>query len=69
MLYSALDVKYEFDTYNNLKNELKKVLMNFYKIKDIIEDDIDFIILLISCGNHITACQMYEEIKKLESTK
>ena len=69
LLYSALDVKYEFDTYNNLKNELKKVLINFYEIKDISEDNIDLIILLISCGNHITACQMYEEVKKLESKK
>ena len=69
LLYSALDVKYEFDTYNNLKNELKKVLVNFYEIKDISEDNIDLIILLISCGNHITACQMYKEVKKLESKK
>ena len=69
LLYSALDVKYEFDTYNNLKNELKKVLINFYEIKDISEDNIDLIILLISCGNHISACQMYEEVKKLESKK
>ena len=64
MLYSALDVKYEFDTYNNLKNELKKVLINFYEIKDISEDNIDLIILLISCGNHNSACKTYEDIKQ-----
>ena len=57
MLYSALDVKYEFDTYNNLKNELKKVLTNFYEIKDMSEDIIDLIILLISSGNHNNACK------------
>ena len=64
MLYSALDVKYEFDIYNNLKNELKKVLTNFYEIKDIIEDNIDLIILLISSGNHNSACKTYEDIKQ-----
>ena len=40
-----MDVKYEYDTYNNLKNELKKILINFYEIKDIREENIDFIIL------------------------
>ena len=69
LLYSALDVKYEFDAYNNLKNELKKVLINFYELKDISEDNIDLVILLISSGNHITSCKMYEEVKKLESKK
>ena len=69
LLYSALDVKYEFDTYNNLKNELKKVLMNFYDIKDISEDNIDLIILLISYGNLNSACKMYEEVKKKLETK
>ena len=69
LLYSALDVKYEFDAYNNLKNELKKVLMNFYEIKDINENNIDLIILLISCGNHNSACKIYEEIKKKLETK
>ena len=64
LLYSALDVKYEFDTYNNLKNELKKILINFYEIKDISEDNIDLIILLISCGNHNSACKTYEDIKQ-----
>ena len=63
MLYSALDVKYEFDTYTNLKNELKKVLSNFYEKKDMSEDIIDLIILLISSGNHNNACKTYEDSK------
>ena len=63
LLYSALDVKYEFDTYTNLKNELKKVLSNFYEKKDMSEDIIDLIILLISSGNHNNACKTYEDSK------
>ena len=69
LLYSALDVKYEYDTYNNLKNELKKILINFYEIKDINEDSIDLIILLISCGNQIHACKMYEEVRNIFESK
>ena len=69
LLYSALDVKYEFDTYNNLKNELKKILINFYEIKDISEDNINLIILLISCGNHIIACKKYKEVRKILESK
>ena len=56
LLYTALDVKYEFDTYNNLKNKLKKILEEFYEIKDINDNNIDLIILLISCPNHNYAC-------------
>ena len=59
LLYSALDVKYEFDTYNNLKNKLKKVLEGYYGISDINQDNIDLIILLISCPNHNAACNKY----------
>ena len=59
LLYSALDVKYEFDTYNNLKNKLKKILENFYEINNINENNIDLIILLISCSNHNSACENY----------
>ena len=47
LLYSALDVKYEFDTYNNLRNKLKKVLENFYEINDVNQNNIDLVILLI----------------------
>ena len=70
LLYSALDVKYEFDTYNNLKNKLKKVLEEFYEIKDISENNVDLVILLISCPNHNAACDKYikntnkQEIRK-----
>ena len=63
LLYSSLDVKYEYDTYNNLKNELKKVLINFYEINDIDENNIDLIILLISCMNHNRACENYKNIQ------
>ena len=63
LLYSALDVKYEFDTYNNLKNELKKILMKFYEINDINENNIDLVILLISFWNHKEACNSFKDIK------
>ena len=56
LLYAALDVKYEFDAYNNLKNKLKTILENLYNINNISENNIDLIILLISCPNHISAC-------------
>ena len=69
LLYSALDVKYEYDTYNNLKNELKKVLSNFYEIKEISENNIDLIILLISCLNHNIACESFRSIKNKEEIK
>ena len=59
LLYSALDVKYEFDTYHNLKIKLKKLLEDFYEINDISHDNIDLIILLISCSNHKVACDKY----------
>lgn len=59
LLYSALDVKYEFDTYHNLKDKLKKILEDFYEINDISQDKIDLIILLISCSNHNVACNKY----------
>ena len=59
LLYSALDVKYEFDTYNNLRNKLKKVLENFYEINDVNQNNIDLVILLISCSNHNVACDKY----------
>ena len=70
LLYSALDVKYEYNTYNNLRNELKKILINFYEIKDINDindNNIDLIILLISCGNHNASCDSYEKRKKEEN--
>ena len=63
LLYSALDVKYEYDTYNNLKKELKKILINFYKLDDICENNIDLVILLISSGNHNIACNSYKKLK------
>jgi len=59
LLYSALDVKYEFDTYHNLKIKLKKLLEDFYEMNDISHDNIDLIILLISCSNHNVACDKY----------
>ena len=59
LLYSALDVKYEYDTYNNLKIELKKILIKYYGIDDINENNIDLIILLISYGNHVAACNNF----------
>ena len=59
LLYSALDVKYEYDTYNNLKNKLKEILEKFYEIKDINNNNIDLIILLISCPNHNYACNKH----------
>ena len=59
LLYSALDVKYEYDTYYNLKNELKKILIKYYGIDDINENNIDLIILLISYGNHDAACNNF----------
>ena len=62
LLYSALDVKYEYDSYNNLKNELKKILIKFYEVNDISENNIDLIILLISYGNHFAACNNYINI-------
>ena len=64
LLYSALDVKYEYNTYYNLKIELKKILSDFYEIKDISDNNIDLIILLISCGNHNAACESYKKRKK-----
>ena len=62
LLYSALDVKYEFDTYHNLKIKLKKLLEDFYEMNDISHDNIDLIILLISCSNHNVACDKYINI-------
>ena len=59
LLYSALDVKYEFDTYNNLKNKLVDVLKDFYEINDINENKIDVIILLISFPNQNAACNKH----------
>ena len=59
LLYTALDVKYEFDTYNNLKNKLIEVLKEFYEINDISENNIDLIILLISYPNHDAACNKH----------
>ena len=59
LLYSALDVKYEFDTYNNLRNKLKKILENFYEIDNVSQNNIDLVILLISCSNHNVACDKY----------
>ena len=67
ILYSALDVKYEFDTYNNIKIKFKKVLMDFYDLKDISESNVDLVILLISSGNHNIACNNY--IKKKKESK
>ena len=68
LLYSALDVKYEYDTYNNLKKELKNVLMNYYSLDDISENNIDLMILLISYSNHNAACNSYQKLKE-ESKK
>ena len=62
LLYSALDVKYEFDTYNNLKNCLKNILINFYEMKEIENNNIDLIILLISCWNHKEACNNFKKL-------
>ena len=62
LLYSARDVKYEFDTYHNLKIKLKKLLEDFYEMNDISHDNIDLIILLISCSNHNVACDKYINI-------
>ena len=59
LLYTALDVKYEFDAYNNLKIKLKKVLEDFYEIKGMSENNIDLIILLISSPNHNSACNKH----------
>ena len=70
LLYTALDVKYEFDAYNNLKIKLRKVLMDFYELKDISENNIDLVILLISSGNHNAACNNYKKKKnKSEENK
>ena len=66
LLYSALDVKYEYDTYNNLKKELKNVLMNYYSLDDISENNIDLMILLISYSNHNAACNSYQKLKELK---
>ena len=68
LLYSALDVKYEYDTYFNLRKELKNVLMNFYSLDDISENNIDLMILLISYSNHIAACSSYQKLEE-ESKK
>ena len=62
LLYSALDVKYEFDTYNNLKNCLKNILINFYEMKEIENNNVDLIILLISCWNHKEACNNFKKL-------
>ena len=65
LFYSALDVKYEFDAYNNLKIKLKKIFEDFYEIKDISDNNIDLIILLISFPNHNYACNKHlNNIKK-----
>ena len=61
LLYSALDVKYEFDTYNNLKNCLKNVFINFYGMEEIENNNIDLVILLISCRNHKAACNDFKK--------
>jgi len=68
LLYSALDVKYEYDTYFNLRKELKNVLMNFYSLDDISENNIDLMILLISYSNHNAACSSYQKLEE-ESKK
>lgn len=48
---------------------MKKILINFYEVKDISEDNIDMIILLISSGNHINAYKNYEEVRKILDCK
>ena len=66
LLYSALDVKYEFDTYNNLRNKLKKIFENFYEIDNVSQNNIDLVILLISCSNHNVACDKFINNKSEE---
>ena len=61
LLYLALYVKYEFDIFINLKNNLKNILIEFYELEDIEENNIDLIILLISCWNHKTACENFKK--------
>ena len=64
LLYSALDVKYQYNTYVNLKNDLKKILINFYEINNITDNNIELLILLISCSNHNEACDLFMKRKK-----
>ena len=64
LLYSALDVKYQYNTYVNLKNDLKKILINFYEINNITDNNIELLILLISCSNHNEVCDLFMKRKK-----
>ena len=60
LYYSVLDVKYEYETYMNLRNDLKKIIEQFYNINELNENTLDLIILLISCGHLRFACDKYK---------
>ncbi len=62
LYYSVLDVKYEYETYMNLRNDLKKIIETFYNIKELKENILDLIINLISCGHLKFTCDKYKSI-------
>ena len=62
LYYSALDVKYEFDTYMSLRNKLKTIIINFYNVNELKNNEIDLIILLISSGHLRFACDKYKNL-------
>ena len=60
LYYSALDVKYEYETYINLRNNLKEIIGKFYNINELKENILDLIIKLISSEHLKFACDKYK---------